>query len=213
MTLDRPPPRRLPHPRRARPAARRCAITSPAPGRDLPRRQLAGRAAQGHRRPRGRGGAQEWGQGLIRSWNTAGWFDLPQRVGDKIARLMGAGPNEVVADSTSINLFKVLSAALNIAREDAPQRKPHRERAQQLPDRPLHRRGAVQGERGCSWCWWSPRRSPPLTSDVAVLMLTHVNYRTGAMHDMAAHHRRRPRRRRILASGTWRTAPAPCRWT
>ncbi len=60
---------------------------------------------------------QEWGQGLIRSWNSAGWFDAPRRAGDKIARLVGAGPNEVVAtDSTSINLFKVLSAALNMAR-------------------------------------------------------------------------------------------------
>src|SRR6476661_7290389 len=53
----------------------------------------------------------EWGQGLIRSWNSAGWFDLPQRVGDKIARLIGANAGDVVAtDSTSINLYKVLSA-------------------------------------------------------------------------------------------------------
>ena len=65
---------------------------------------------------------QEWGEGLIRSWNSAGWIDLPQRVGDKIARLVGAAPGElVVADSTSVNLFKVLSAALSIARADAPQ--------------------------------------------------------------------------------------------
>jgi kynureninase len=55
---------------------------------------------------------QEWGQGLIRSWNTAGWFTLPQRLGNMIAPLIGAGPDEVVAtDTTSINLFKVLSAA------------------------------------------------------------------------------------------------------
>ena len=66
---------------------------------------------------------QEWGEGLIRSWNSAGWFDAPQRLGDKIARLVGAAPGEVVAtDSTSVNLYKVLSAALNIAREDAPGR-------------------------------------------------------------------------------------------
>ena len=67
---------------------------------------------------------QEWGAGLIRSWNSAGWFTLPQRLGDKIALLVGARPGEVVAtDSTSINLYKVLSAALNIAAQDAPQRK------------------------------------------------------------------------------------------
>ena len=67
---------------------------------------------------------QEWGQGLIRSWNSAGWFELPQRVGDKIARLIGAGAGEVVAtDSTSVNLFKVLSAALHLQQEDAPSRR------------------------------------------------------------------------------------------
>jgi kynureninase len=61
--------------------------------------------------------ADEWGRGLIRSWNTAGWIDLPQRVGDKIARLVGAGAGElVVADATSVNLFKVLSVAVDLAR-------------------------------------------------------------------------------------------------
>src|SRR5262245_36455525 len=59
--------------------------------------------------------ADEWGRDLIRSWNTAGWITLPQRVGDKIGRLVGAGAGELtVADSTSVNLFKVLSAALSI---------------------------------------------------------------------------------------------------
>jgi kynureninase len=68
---------------------------------------------------------REWGHGLIRSWNDAGWIDLPRRVGDKIARLVGAAPGEViVADSTSVNLFKALSVAL---------------RARQLPHRPAHR--------------------------------------------------------------------------
>ena len=66
---------------------------------------------------------QEWGQGLIRSWNAAGWFELPQRLGDKIGRLVGASPGTLVAtDSTSINLYKVLSAALHIAAQDAPER-------------------------------------------------------------------------------------------
>ena len=51
--------------------------------------------------------AQEWGNDLIKSWNTAGWFQLPLKVGNKIARLIGAKDDEVVAaDSTSINLFK-----------------------------------------------------------------------------------------------------------
>ena len=58
---------------------------------------------------------REWGEGLIRSWNTARWIDLPRRVGAKIARLIGAKAHEVIcADSTSINLFKVLAAALHL---------------------------------------------------------------------------------------------------
>ncbi len=66
----------------------------------------------------------EWGQGLIRSWNSAGWFEMPRRLGDKIALLIGAQPGEVIAtDSTSVNLYKVLSAALRMAAHDAPARK------------------------------------------------------------------------------------------
>ena len=56
---------------------------------------------------------EEWGRDLIRSWNTAGWIDLPARLGAKIAPLIGARPHEVIAcDSTSVNLFKLISAAL-----------------------------------------------------------------------------------------------------
>ena len=55
----------------------------------------------------------EWGVGLIRSWNAAGWIDLGQRIGDKIAPLIGARVGEVaVADSTSIDVFKALHAAI-----------------------------------------------------------------------------------------------------
>ncbi|MBW2410941.1 MAG: kynureninase [Deltaproteobacteria bacterium] len=58
---------------------------------------------------------REWGRDLIKSWNTADWFNAPQRIGDKIAAMIGAKPGEVVAtDSTGINLFKALSAALTI---------------------------------------------------------------------------------------------------
>ncbi|MEP6986443.1 MAG: kynureninase, partial [Chloroflexota bacterium] len=58
---------------------------------------------------------QEWGDGLVRSWNTAGWYEMPRRIGDKIARLIGANAGEVVvADSTSVNLFKVLAAAVKL---------------------------------------------------------------------------------------------------
>ena len=58
---------------------------------------------------------EEWGQGLIRSWNTAGWIDQPAKLGARIARLIGAGQDEVtVADSTSVNLFKAASAAARL---------------------------------------------------------------------------------------------------
>ena len=58
---------------------------------------------------------QEWGSDLISSWNKHGWFTLASRVGGKIARIIGAAPHEViVADSTSVNLFKVVSAALQL---------------------------------------------------------------------------------------------------
>ena len=64
--------------------------------------------------------AEEWGNGLIRSWNSAGWADLSQRLGNRLAPLIGARDGEVViTDTTSINLFKVLSAALTVQRQRA----------------------------------------------------------------------------------------------
>jgi kynureninase len=129
----------------------------------------------------------EWGQGLIRSWNSAGWFELPQRLGNKIARLIGAAPGEVVAtDSTSINLYKVLSAALHIAAQDAPARKVIVSERSNFPT-DLYIAEALCRERGFRLQLVEPEEiTAALTAEVAVLMLTHVNYRTGAMHDMAA---------------------------
>ena len=131
--------------------------------------------------------AQEWGRDLIQSWNTAGWFDLPRRVGDKIAPLIGAGPGEVVAaDTTSINLYKVLSAALNLAAQDAPGRRTIVSERSNFPT-DLYIAEALCRERGCTLKLIEPHEvAASLTPDVAVLMLTHVNYRTGALHDMAA---------------------------
>ena len=130
---------------------------------------------------------EEWGQGLIRSWNNAGWFDMPQRLGNKIAQLIGAAPGEVVAtDSTSINLFKVLSTALSIAAIDTPKRKVLVSERSNFPT-DLYIAEALCKERGLTLLLVDAQDiQAALTTDVAVLMLTHVNYRTGAMHDMQA---------------------------
>ena len=130
----------------------------------------------------------EWGRGLITSWNAAGWITLPQRVGDKIARLVGAGAGEVVvADSTSANLFKVLGAALAIQRAEAPQR-----------DRIVSERGnfptdlyiaeSLARQHGAELVLVDDDAdiAARLDARCAVLMLTQVDYKSGRVHDMAA---------------------------
>ena len=130
----------------------------------------------------------EWGEGLIRSWNSpedggAGWITMPQRIGGKIAPLIGAAANEViVCDSVSVNLFKLIGAALAL--------RPGRKiilsepgnfptdlymvaglEAQGLAERRLAEAGSIKAA---------------LNGNVALLMLTHVHYKTGRMHDMVA---------------------------
>ena len=132
---------------------------------------------------------QEWGNDLIESWNKAGWIDLPQRIGDKIARLVGAGAGElVVADSTTVNLFKVLTAALTIAQADAPGRRVILSERGNFPT-DLYIAEALARERGCELVLVEApdEIDSQLTGGrVAVLMLTQVNYRNGRLHDMAA---------------------------
>jgi len=131
----------------------------------------------------------EWGEHLIESWNTAHWIELPQRVGNKIAQLVGAGPNELVAaDSTSVNLFKVLSAALTMVRADAPHRQAIVSERDNFPT-DLYIAEALARERGFELVLVdAPEQIGPRLAqgDVAVLMLTQVNYRTGRLHDMAS---------------------------
>jgi kynureninase len=133
--------------------------------------------------------AHEWGEHLIESWNSARWIDLPQRVGNKIARLVGAGADELVAaDSTSVNLFKVLWAALSIAARDAPGRRVILSERDNFPT-DLYIAESIARERGCELVLVdAPQQIAARLAarDVAVLMLTQVNYRTGHLHDMAA---------------------------
>jgi kynureninase len=130
---------------------------------------------------------REWGTDLIQSWNKNGWFAMPQKVGDKIARLIGAAPGTVVAtDSTSVNLFKVLSAALHQVAADAPERKRIVSERSNFPT-DLYIAEALCQERGYELLLVEPEEiAGALDEQVALLMLTHVNYRTGAMHDMPA---------------------------
>ncbi len=129
----------------------------------------------------------EWGQDLIQSWNKAGWMDLPRRVGDKIARLVGVGPGEVVvADSTSVNLFKVLGAAIGIVKEDQPHRRVILSETTNFPT-DLYIAESLAQAHGFRLELAEAGALPSRLSDqVAVLVLTQVNYRTGRLHDMAA---------------------------
>lgn len=127
----------------------------------------------------------EWGEGLIRSWNSAGWVDLPAKVGGRIGRLIGAADGTVVAaDSTSVNLFKLLSAALALR---PGRKKIISERANFPTDLYMAQGLAGLLDRGHELVLVDDAEALPaaLDGDAAVLMLTHVNYRTGAMLDMA----------------------------
>ncbi len=132
--------------------------------------------------------AQEWGGDLIRSWNSAGWFELPLRLGDRLAPLIGAGAGEVaVTDSTSINLFKALAAALAIQQRDPVRRVIVSERANFPTDLYIAQGLAAWLDRGYTLRLVdSPEDlAAALDDTVAVVMLTHVNYRTGRLLDMA----------------------------
>ncbi len=128
---------------------------------------------------------QEWGEDLVTSWNKHGWIELPKRVGDKIARLIGAGDGEVVvADSTSVNLFKVLAAALRLN----PGRGVILSERENFPTDLYIAQGLIGllGERHRLRLVDGDAIADAIDAETAVVMLTHVNYRSGAMHDLAA---------------------------
>lgn len=127
----------------------------------------------------------EWGAMLIRGWNAAGWMDLPARVGDRIARLVGAAPGTVVAaDSTSVNVHKVLSAALSLA----PGRRVILSDTGNFPTDLYMAEGLVhQLGAGHELRLVAPEAvAEAIDESIAAIMLTEVDYRTGRRHDMAA---------------------------
>ncbi|AWW73024.1 kynureninase [Erythrobacter sp. KY5] len=126
---------------------------------------------------------QEWGEGLIRSWNEAGWFELGARVGAKIAPLIGAQPHEVIAcDTVSANLFKLIAAALDMR----PGRKVILSEPGNFPTDIYMIQGIER--QGLATRRLAPREqiADALDDDVALLMLTHAHYKSGELFDMAA---------------------------
>ncbi len=127
---------------------------------------------------------RQWGDGLIRSWNDADWIGAPERIGGKIARLIGARPGEVlIADSVSVNIFKLLVSAAQLS-PDRPQILSEAGNfhtdlhiasgaAELLPNQRLDvvERGAIDGAIG---------------ADTNIALLTHVHYKTAERFDMAA---------------------------
>ncbi|MBT5675609.1 MAG: kynureninase [Rhodospirillaceae bacterium] len=127
---------------------------------------------------------EEWGAGLIRSWNDADWMALPFKTGDKIARLIGAGAGEVVAsDSTSVNLFKLLSAAFALR----PERRVLLTDSDNFPTDNYIAEGVGEflGPRVERRVVAADEILAAIDSDTAVVSLTQVNYRSGLIHDMA----------------------------
>lgn len=126
---------------------------------------------------------REWGDGLIGSWNH-GWVELPMTVGNKIARLVGAGPGEVLAaDSTSANLFKALSAALALR----PDRPDILIESGDFPTDAYIAEG-VLAQRGQGGRLTLARRealAESVDGRTGVVVICHVNYRTGQLHDLA----------------------------
>lgn len=129
---------------------------------------------------------EEWGQGLIRSWNAAGWFDLPLELGDRIGRLVGAAAGQtVVADTTSVNIHKALHAALALR----PDRHVIVAEAGSFPTDLYMAEGVAAARPGTRLRLEGVDAAAIedlIDRDTAVVLVNHVNYKTGALRDMAA---------------------------
>lgn len=126
----------------------------------------------------------EWGSRLIRSWNEANWYELPLRVGDRIAPLLGVGAGEVVVgDSTSVSLFRVLGSALQLR----PDRQVVVTERGNFPTDLYMLDGLRQLLPNLEVRFWDETQPPDeVLRGAGVLMLTHVDYRTGRIRDMRA---------------------------
>lgn len=129
--------------------------------------------------------SRQWGEDLITSWNKNGWFHLPRLIGDKISRLIGGGAgNVIVADTISVNLFKVLTGALALKRE----RKVILSDSGNFPSDLYVAQGLNRFlADGRELKVVAPEEvAEAITEGIAVAMITEVDYRTARRHDMRA---------------------------
>jgi kynureninase len=126
----------------------------------------------------------QWGHELVLAWNTAGWFAQPRRVGDRIARLIGAESGSVtMGDTLSIKVYQALASAI----EMNPQRRVILSDVGNFPSDLYMAQGLISSlNQGHQLKLVTPERvEESIDTDVAILMLTEVDYRTGRRHDMA----------------------------
>lgn len=131
--------------------------------------------------------SREWGRLRIRSWTESGWWTMPERVGDLIAPLVGAAPGQiVVGDSTSVNVFKALIGAVRLARADSAQRDEILVDAATFPTDGYIAASAARLT-GCTVrAVPADAVSEAVGERTAAVLLNHVDYRTGALHDLPA---------------------------
>ncbi|MFY0635929.1 MAG: kynureninase [Vannielia sp.] len=124
---------------------------------------------------------EEWAEGLIRSWNAAGWFEMPMALGDRLGRLIGAGAGSVACcDTISVNLYKVLHACLALR----PDRRVILAEATSFPT-DLYIAEGVCAAAGARLVLAEGPVEAGLGPEVAAMLVNHVDYRTGALRDMA----------------------------
>ncbi|MGP3977180.1 kynureninase [Streptomyces sp. 8N114] len=129
--------------------------------------------------------SREWGRLQIRSWDESGWWSMPERVGELVAPLIGAAPGQVVVgDSTSVNVLKAMVGAVRVARQDDPARDELLVDEATFPTDGYIAESAARLT-GCTLRALAPEQVPAAVGPrTAAVLLNHVDYRTGALHDL-----------------------------
>ena len=128
--------------------------------------------------------SEEWGEHLIGGWNACGWMEMPRRLGDRLGRLIGAAPGQtVVGDTLSIKVFQALAAALQLR----PERRVILSDRGNFPSDLYMAEGLIRllGDRHELRLVAPHELEDAITDEVAALLVTEVDYRTGRRHDVA----------------------------